>query len=270
MLKAKINYSKYFLYLLIGIICTVCVIGYAEEEKKHFYFVQITDTHLGDGDHLDRTRKAVELINNLPMKIKCVVHTGDITMNRIEDEKVVDSGLSVMKKLSVPTHYVAGNHDILQGKPEATRKKYLENYGGLISQAEYNGVLFIFVYTEPLRKSFTIADYRPLKELEEYLKKSEGKPVIIFHHAPSAEDFYNNKFHKGWKTDIKDKWVKLINSYNVKAVIAGHFHRDELHWLENVPLYVSSPVAGYWGRQATFRIYEYSNGKIGYRTQYIE
>jgi UDP-2,3-diacylglucosamine pyrophosphatase LpxH len=64
--------------------------------------------------------------------------------------------------------------------------------------------------------------------------------------------------------------VKLINSYNVKAVIAGHFHRDELHWLENVPLYVSSPVAGYWGRQATFRIYEYSNGKIGYRTQYIE
>ena len=108
------------------------------------------------------------------------------------------------------------------------------------------------------------------RELEKYLKKSNGKPVIVFHHAPSVDDFYNNKLHTSWEKEIRGKWVKVINAYNVKAVIAGHFHRDEHHWLGNVPLYVSSSIAGYRGRQASFRIYEYSKGKIGYRTQYIK
>jgi UDP-2,3-diacylglucosamine pyrophosphatase LpxH len=241
-----------------------------EQEKNHFYFVQITDTHFGSKDHLERAQKAVGHINALPFEIKCVVHTGDITNNKIEDKTVVDASLSIMEKLSVPIHYVPGNHDILRKKLESTRKAYIKKFGGIISQAEYDGVLFIFVYTEPLRKSFTIEGYQPIKQLEGYLKESKGKPVIIFHHVPSADDFYKNKLHKGWKKEIREEWVKLINSYNVKAVIAGHFHRDELHWLGNVPLYVSSSIAGSWGRQATFRIYEYRNGKIGYRTQYIK
>lgn len=271
MLRVKMNYPKYLMILLIGIVCIVSVNGHAEKrQENHFYFVQITDTHLGDENHLDRTKKVVDRINNLPMEIKCVVHTGDITMDKLEDKKVVDAGLSVLQRLKAPIHYVPGNHDILPQKLQSTHKAYMEKFGGLITQAEYEGIVFIFVYTEPLRKDFTIKGYHPLKQLEEYLKQSKGKPVIVFHHAPSVDDFYNNKFHKGWKTEIRGKWIKLINTYNVKAVIAGHFHRDEHHWLEDVPLYVSSPIAGYWGRQATYRIYEYHNGKIGYRTQYIK
>ncbi len=265
------NNSWYVVCLITLLICITCVAGYAEEQQNtHFYFAQITDTHLGDGDHLARTEKAVELINSLPVKIECVVHTGDITMNLIEDKKIVNDGLAVMKKLKAPVHYLPGNHDILDKNLEATRKAYIKNYGGLVTQAEYNGVVFIFVYTEPLRRSYTLKDYQPLKELEACLKDADGKPAIIFHHAPSAEDFYRNTFHDSWKKEIREKWIKLINAYNVKGVIAGHFHRDELHWLGDVPLYVSASIAGYWGRQATYRIYEYKNGRIGYRTQYIE
>ena len=106
-------------------------------------------------------------------------------------------------------------------------------------------------------------------ELESRLKKAAGKPVLLFHHAPSVDDFYSNKMHDGWKKEVRDKWIGLINEYNVKAVITGHFHRDEHHWLGDVPLYVSAPISGYWDRQLTFRIYEYKDGKIGYRTQYL-
>lgn len=257
--------------LLINISCFSFSNSFSEEQhEKHFYFVQITDTHFGDDDHLDRTQKVVERINDLPMKIKCVVHTGDIAMDNLEDKNVMDSGLSIMEKLSVPIHYISGNHDILPQKLESTCKAYLERFGGMISQAEYDNVLFMFVYTEPLRLSFTIEGYQPLKQLEEYLKNSKGKPVIIFHHAPSVDDFYENKFHTSWEMEMRKKWVRVINAYNVKAVIAGHFHRDEHHWLGNVPLYVSPPIAGYWGRQASFRIFEYHDGKLGYRTQYIQ
>ncbi|MDY7032001.1 MAG: metallophosphoesterase [Thermodesulfobacteriota bacterium] len=239
-------------------------------EENHFYFVQITDTHLGDGDHFKRTEKVVRAINRLPMEIGFIVHTGDITMRGIEDEKTMKRGLSIFKKLKWPVYYVSGNHDIIPHKLQSTVPIYKKEFGDLNTAVEYNGVVLLFVYTEPLRESFSIEGQDTVEWLEEQLKGSNDKPVLIFHHAPSVEDFYRNKFHEGWPEKVRRKWKTLINSYNVRAVIAGHFHRDEHHWIGDIPLYVSSPVAGYWGRQATFRIYEYKNGKIGYRTQYIK
>ena len=94
-------------------------------------------------------------------------------------------------------------------------------------------------------------------------------PVIICHHRPSIEDFYMNEMHPGWPVHKKGRWEHLINSHNVKAVLAGHFHKDEQHWLGNVPLYIAPPMSNDFGRQATFRIYEYRNGKLSYRTQYL-
>lgn len=252
------------------VIMTVPVAQAGESQSTHFYFAQIADTHFGDGDHLERTRKIVEQINGLPVEMKFVVHTGDITMDRTEDTALTAAALSTLGQLKAPVHYVAGNHDIFREREASTRKAYEEAFGGLISKAVYDDVVFIFICTESLRARYTMEGYQPLEQLQEYLQAAEGKPVVIFHHAPSVENFYNNSFHESWPADSREKWIRLINAYNVKAVIAGHFHRDEFHWLEEVPLYVSSSVAGYWGRQATYRIYEYTDGKIEYRTQYVE
>lgn len=67
-----------------------------------FYFVQITDTHFGDGDHAARTRKLVDQINGLPYDIACVVHTGDIFADNITDAAVREEGLGVLKRLKAP------------------------------------------------------------------------------------------------------------------------------------------------------------------------
>jgi 3',5'-cyclic AMP phosphodiesterase CpdA len=242
--------------------------GWATESGP-LYFVQITDTHWGDKDHIERTRKIVEQINRLPFDVQFVVHTGDITMDRVEDVQTVSEGLRVLKNLKVPVHFVPGNHDILENRLKATRRAYEKAFNSLLYVEEYGGVVFAFVYTEPLARSFSLKGYKPLAQLEKALRRNQGKPVIVFHHTPSVADFYENRMHKGWTDSIRDKWLRLLNSYEVKAVIAGHFHRDEHHWLGAVPLYVCSPVAGYYGRQATFRIYEYQNGRISYRTQYL-
>jgi UDP-2,3-diacylglucosamine pyrophosphatase LpxH len=60
-----------------------------------------------------------------------------------------------------------------------------------------------------------------------------------------------------------------LAGYDVKAVITGHFHRDELHWVGGRPVFAAPPVAGYWGRQASFRLYEYRDGRLSYRTIYL-
>ncbi|MCJ7774217.1 MAG: metallophosphoesterase [Desulfobacterales bacterium] len=271
MFRSINTYRHRFIVFLFIYFCLACINAYAEDKtENHFYFVQMTDTHFGDDNHLKKAKKAIKYINKLPMKIQCVVHTGDITMDKLDDKEVIDESLAVLSRLKVPIHYVPGNNDISLHRLEPTTNAFVENFGELISMAEYQNVVFLFVYTEPLRKAFSIKGYDPLKQIESYLNKSKGKPVIIFHHAPCVSDFYKNTFHDKWDEQNKKKWIKLVNRYNVKAVIAGHFHRAEHHWLGNVPLYVAAPISGYLGRQASFRIYEYNNGKIGYRTQYIK
>lgn len=267
----KVDSRRYVIPLLTALMVIIAAVGLAgEPQATHFYFAQITDTHLGEGDHLERTRKIVEQINGLPVEMKFVVHTGDVTIDKTEDESLVAAALSTLGQLKAPVHYVAGNHDILPERSATSRKAYEEAFGELMSKVVYNDLEFIFICTEPLRAQFSMEGYRPLEQLEQYLNEAAGKPVIIFHHAPSVENFYNNMLYESWPANIQERWIELINAYNVKAVIAGHFHRDEFHWLGDVPLYICSSVAGYWGRQATFRIYEYTDGKIEYRTQYIE
>ncbi len=261
-----------FVLLGIWIAWLSCCPGLYAQEKPdaHFYFAQITDTHFGSRDHLKRTRKIVQQLNALPMKIACVVHTGDIVADRIDDVGLVKKSLALMSGITAPLHYVPGNHDILEDKLQATVPLYRAAFGDLITSVQYHGVVFLFVYTEPLRKSFAVDGYRPLVQLRKQLEQAGGKPVILFHHAPSVKNLYNNKVYRGWRADVETQWIELLNAHNVKAVITGHYHRDEFHWLGRVPLYVGPPVAGYWGRQASYRVYEYDNGKVSYSTQYVE
>jgi len=271
MLMAKPDLKRHIALIIAALVLMAPAGGLGEElQPTHFYFAQITDTHIGERDHLERTREIVKQINGLPVEMKFVVHTGDITINGTEDKVLTAAALSALGRLEAPVHYVAGNHDILWRQAAATRNAYEKAFGGLISKVVYDDVVFIFICTETLRAQFSMDGYRPLEQLEQVLKEAAGRPAVIFHHAPSVEDFYNNVFHEGWPADIRERWIQLINAHNVKAVITGHFHRDEFHWLGDVPLYVCAPVSGYWGRQASYRIYEYTDGKIGYRTQYIE
>ncbi|OGV49462.1 MAG: hypothetical protein A2X49_00765 [Lentisphaerae bacterium GWF2_52_8] len=243
----------------------------AQEQAAHFYFVQFSDTHLGDGRHLERSAKIIDAINALPMKIEFVALTGDVFADNITDKVVADSAKELLKKIKPPLHLLPGNHDILEKDQERTAQQWMSICGELSSKAEYSGVVCLFLYTEPLRKKISIPGYEPLDWLEKKLKEANGKPVLLFHHAPGVEDFYENKLHPStWKKEQLLRWIEILNANNVKAVFSGHFHRDEFHWQGNVPLFVSSSVAAYWGRQASFRIYEYNDGKISYSTQYIE
>ena len=117
-----INFKRILLTPILGIVLLIlgsCVhtspnSAVTPEQSTQFYFVHITDTHFGDANHYARTEKIIELVNDLPMDIKCVVHTGDITSDNITQDSIVTRGLAILSKLDVPIHYVAGNHDILE------------------------------------------------------------------------------------------------------------------------------------------------------------
>ena len=233
-------------------------------------FVQITDTHLGVGGHRQITAEVVDLVNRLPMPIACVVHTGDIVADQMDQTNIV-ADLAEFGRLKAPVHYIPGNHDILDKRFESTFRAYTNWFGSTCSRAEYGGVVFLFADLRPESQAGGPGDADPLDWLEGELKTTGGKPVLLFQHYPGVDDFHHNQFHPAWSNEgRRQRWLRLVNSGNVKAVIAGHFHRDELHWLGGVPLYVAQPVARFWGRQPSFRVYEYRNGRLSYWTVYVE
>ncbi len=233
------------------------------------YFVQITDTHFGDRDHAARARRLVDQINALPYDIACVVHTGDIFADTITQAAAREEGLGVLKRLKAPLHLLPGNHDILQGRLDDTLPTYTREVGPLIHRAEYQGVVFVFAYTEPAAGGFKVAGYEPLKAMEAIFKQAAGKPILLFHHRPAVEDYYEFALHPGWDPAARRAFEALLRGHRVQGVITGHFHRDELHWLDGIPIFAAPPVAGYWGRQGSFRLYEYRDGRLGYRTVYL-
>lgn len=241
-------------------------------EPDHFYFVQITDTHLGIPENDRRTRKIVDAVNALPVKLACVVHTGDIYDRRVrENPRALARAAGVFSSLRVPIYFLPGNHEIdLFRKRDSTRESYTSTFGPLTYSKAVAGAVFVFTYSDPLREGVALPEFDPFRTLRQELEMAGDKPVLLFHHCPSVRDFYNNRFHPGWKPGTREKWVALVNGFNIKAVITGHFHRDEFHWLGHVPLYVSGPVAAKYGRQAGFRLYEYRGGKLSYTAQYLE
>lgn len=242
-----------------------------------FSFVHVTDTHFGcEGKYhpLDRNRKIVEAINKLPMDIACVVHGGDVFSDCIEKPDDRNRALDVLGELDPPVYYLPGNHDILniggQTRRERTAGLFAEYFGPLASRHEHHGVVFLTLYTDGYVKGYDLPDYDPMDWLKTELKRAGDKPVLVFHHRPCVLDFYHNRMHDPWTKKKRSAWVKRLNSANVHGVVAGHFHRAEQHWLGDVPLFVTPSVAGFWGRQACFRIYTYDRGQLSQRSVYIE
>ncbi|MGI5868592.1 MAG: metallophosphoesterase family protein [Kiritimatiellia bacterium] len=243
-------------------------------------FVQVSDSHYGNPLHAYRFRQAAEQINALPFDVAVVVHTGDFSSDNLHIEATGAGVSNLLSLIDKPLLCVPGNHDLLAKGANAEKRLaacadvYSRYIGPLGSVYETNGVVFIAVYTEPLRgqsPSVAIEGFDPLAWLEAEIKKAGDKPTFVFTHTPDGEDFYNNELHPGWPEENRRAWRRVLARGNVKAIIAGHYHRDELQQGEDgIPLHVGNAIANFWGRQASFRIYTYEAGRLSYRTVYIE
>ncbi|MBN1959436.1 MAG: metallophosphoesterase [Deltaproteobacteria bacterium] len=233
----------------------------AEPHKHQVTFVQISDTHFfSSAKSRERGEQIVQAINRLSIPIDCVIITGDIVVNA---DIGWDIAKNIFNKLKAPWHVLAGNHDITKLPVDA--KKYLAAFNELATNVEYHGVVFLLFFDAPVPS----LHYEPINWVTEQLKNTENKPIIVFHHKPEVTNFYKNKFYPpSWATYKISKWSSLLNSYNVIAEITGHFHRDELHWRGSVPIFIAPAAA--LGHQPSIRIYDYTDGKISYRTQMLE
>lgn len=267
--------SYFPLHMRILILGIILLLGrLAPSEGAPLRFIQISDPHIGGGaDHAERLSKTVTLINRLPFKISCVVLSGDLGRDNLDDPGQMAQLTNILGRLKVPVHAVPGNHDIPLKRFAASLQAYTNAFGPLLNRAEYQGVVFLFMFDEPLRTTDyqeKMPDFKPLNWLKTQLAAAQTNPVILVQHSPCVTDFYRNSMHSTWDEKNARRWTALVNDYHVSAVLAGHFHRDELHWAGDVPIYVAEPLAGYYNRQGAFRIYTWEDGHLSYNTVYLD
>lgn len=239
--------------------------------EKPFYFVQISDLHWGARDGVALTRRTVETVNALSVKVEFVAVTGDLFSDSIKKETVLNDGLEAMKGLKAPVYYVPGNHDILKTDLAVTTKLFEKNFGALNRKVEIRGVTCLFLCTELLEGETRSPGQVQRTWVEDALGSGKGKkPVLVFMHRPPIRDLINGSDGAvSWDDPYDPRWETLFGKYpEIKGVFAGHFHRDELRWIGQVPVFVAPALARFWDRQPTFRLYEFKDGKVNYWNLY--
>ncbi len=236
-----------------------------------FYFAQITDTHWGARGTIGITRKAVAALNKIPVKLSFVVHTGDIFADTIRDEGVMREGLQAMRSLKAPVYYLPGNHDLLEGDREETELVFSKSFGPLQRVIEVNGVLCLFLCSEVSEEEGGKAAGKVQRKwIEDNIGKDEKRRVLVFLHRPPVADRLAARTREEWGEESHPQWEKLFQMRpQIQALVSGHLHRDELHWIGAVPVYVASSVAPFWNRQPSVRLYRYEAGRLSYWTIYL-
>lgn len=245
----------------------------ARAADERFYFVQVSDTHWGARDGVTMTRRAVEMINALPVKVEFVAITGDIFADNILKEAVVKDGLDALKGLKPVVYHVPGNHDIVKADIAPTRAAFEKILGPLNQVVEVRGVACLFLCTEMTEGETRVPGEVQRRWVKEALDSRKGrKPALIFMHRPPIFDLINGSDGQvSWGHPYDTRWAELFADHpEVKAVLAGHFHRDEMRWIGAVPVFVAPALARFWDRQPAFRLFEYNKGQLNYWTLYPE
>ena len=247
-----------------------------------FRFVQISDTHQGQAIHQWRYRKAVEEINALPFPVECVIHTGDVVSNGVKSPDVAGIAAEIFGSIDAPKLMCPGNHDILFQYSDPTNRffrtaaAYQEHFGPLAQSFESSNALYVALCTECIRRKDApaIPGYDPLAWLEERLSRSPDKPAFVCTHVPDCDDFRGGVYKPGWENEEKlAEWRALLARHpNVRAVLAGHFHRNcyAEHGDGGPPTVVASCFASFWQRQASYRVFTCEDGRLSWQDVYVE
>ncbi|MCY4022038.1 MAG: metallophosphoesterase [Anaerolineaceae bacterium] len=223
-------------------------------------FVHISDSHvLTDptrrgwhrGPPLPGAEALVREIETLPAPVDFVLHSGDVNHDP-EQEDEYRLSLELYRQLSVPVHFLPGNHDRSRWLQRVLRG--VEDPGPHADQEfEAGGVQFLL-----LDSSVTDADINEghgrlepeqLAWLEERCAAPDSRPLVVaLHHHPLAIDVT-------WLDDLILRnggalhEILLLARRRLRCVLYGHIHESLLTLRDGIPY---QSVRGSWFQNRTW------------------
>ncbi|HEX2868977.1 MAG TPA: PQQ-binding-like beta-propeller repeat protein [Ignavibacteriales bacterium] len=195
-----------------------------------FKFGWITDIHIGSPKADEYLKQVVRDINSRS-DIQFVIASGDIAEKGLSGE--LEEAKEILNTLKVKYYILPGNHDTKWS--DSGLLKFIELWGDTKFSFDFNGIRFIGMNSGiPWRGGgghFAVED---LKWLDSELAKLDKKQEIIFcAHHPLNEEV--------------DNWFEITNrlrNYNIKLVMLGHGHKNEVMNFDGIPAVMSRSTLG--------------------------
>ena len=221
--------------------------------KKEFYFVHLTDTHIGcSGQFVSKgfpdskaiLKKIVEEVNLINPEfvlitgdlIHCAEDVGRILLNykaphmtqtdegiKAIMEKEYNDFLDIISKFKVPVFIIPGNHDMVGLENPLAKEYYEKVIGPRYYSFDYGDYHFTGLDNSNMMEATPICygkealaddlDKEQLIFLENDLKKNQDKRLRII--------FFHVPIAK-----TKSQFKALAEKYNVDLALCGHLHRD--------------------------------------------
>ena len=226
-----------------GVPYSLGLIGEAKaQEAGSLSFLQISDSHIGFGKPANPNVKgtleeAIDRISAMPVKPSFLIHTGDITHLSKPDQ--FDDAAQIISKAQLVTHFVPGEHDLL----DPAGRLYLDRYGagtkgsgwysfdangvhfmGLVNVATGGRYMSIVDTENPGGQAGGLGVLGPeqLAWMEDDLKgRSTSTPIVVFAHMPMWAVYPT----WGWGTDDGARALGLLKRFGSVTVLNGHIHQ---------------------------------------------
>ena len=202
----------------------------ARGAASDFYFVQLSDTHIGfegpavNPDAAGTLAKAITTVNGLDEQPDFVVFTGDLThttddagvrRTRMQRFREIANGLRVKT-----VHFMAGEHDASLDRGDV----YQELFGPLHYTFDHKGVHFIVL--DNVSDPGAIVGGAQLAWLTRDLATLHRQtPIVVLTHRPLF-DLYPEW---DWATRDAAATIEALASFANVTVFYGHIHQEHHH-----------------------------------------
>ena len=209
--------------------------GWAQAARRDsmaedFYFVQLSDTHLGFSDpainpDADGTlAKAVAAVNALPHAPDFVVFTGDLTHSTddpVERRKRLAQFRDIAAGLKAKAvKFMPGEHDAALDHGKA----FGEFFGATHYTFDHKGLHFI-VLDNVSDPAATIGDEQLQWLAADLARLDRRQPIVVLTHRPLFDLFPQ----WDWATRDGQKAIDLLAPFEYVTVFYGHIHQEHHH-----------------------------------------
>jgi len=198
------------------------------------------------GADIDRMyfQQVVERINQLDPPVEAVLVAGDM-VDAADNKDQWAEYARITAALGVPVYEAMGNHD-------GFTRKGLNFYRNVLKKRDYysftmRDVFFLVLNSNYLKEPDAFVEeadaHRRFIEKEFEIHRYHSLKILLMHHPlyfehPDEEEDYFSLPPGG------RRWVlKLVEEYNVSAVLSGHYHRNHIGQYKQCSLITSGPTS---------------------------
>ena len=212
------------------------------QEASGFTFLQISDSHMGFAKPVNPNAKgtleeAIDRIKTMPVKPAFMIHTGDIT--HLSKPAEFDDAAQIISQAQLDTHYVPGEHDILDPEVKLYRNRYGRgtlgagwysfdaggvHFMGLVNVASGGRFMGLVDTANPGGKAGGLGVFgeEQLTWIENDLKgRVDSTPIVVFAHIPLWSVYPT----WGWSTEDGVRALSHLKRFGSVTVLNGHIHQ---------------------------------------------